>query len=138
MGRPSNWYNMSDDERRAWSRQDREREDAEYERQQAQDRAEQAARDARRSQEAARAARSEYESNAESYREEIDNLQESLCETRLDRDALAEACRYVADMLAQTIPTASGGTETVAQRLAGIGGARAERLILDALKRLDR
>lgn len=36
MSKPNNWYQMTSDERTAWEKQDRARDDAEYERDQAQ------------------------------------------------------------------------------------------------------
>lgn len=47
-------------------------------------------------------------------------------------DKLVEACKYVADMLAQMAP---GDWEevTLAERLADLGGVRAERMVADAL-----
>lgn len=75
----------------------------------------------------------------------VDLLRRLLAETRLEpdgptpqepdpiREQLAEACRYVADMLAQLVP--DGDREvSLAVRLGCMGGARAEHLCLTALQ----
>ena len=47
---------------------------------------------------------------------------------------LEEACRYCLDMLSQQVPTAdTKSLETMADRLAGMGGVRARRLLETAL-----
>lgn len=46
--RPSNWYEMDYHERQAWERQEQERQDLEYDKQRAQEEAEQAQDEARR------------------------------------------------------------------------------------------
>lgn len=104
MSKPRNWYEMDDTQRREWQKQETAREDAEYEREQSERRAEQASRDARRAEEAAKAARYDYDEMSESAQAEIDGLKESLCEARLDRDALLAAIK-------EPIPSAlPGGT----------------------------
>ncbi len=99
MDRPKNWYDMTDTERRAWQQQKSAYDDMEYDRQRAQETAEQAQRDARRAREAANAAReaanaarAEYESNAESDREDAEELRDELRAVKLDRGALLAVC----------------------------------------------
>lgn len=46
---------------------------------------------------------------------------------------LIEACEYTLDVLRQRIPLPGGESEVLATRLAGMGGATAERLLTEAL-----
>lgn len=92
MGRPRNWYDMTDEQRRDWQRQDSAREEAEDNERRANETAEQARRDARRAEESAKAARYDREEQAGSFREEIEELEEALVKVRLERDGLIAAC----------------------------------------------
>lgn len=70
MSKPSNWYNMSWEEQRAWQRAESEREDLEYRARQAQEEAEQVRRDAQRE---ARRAQAQFSAMAEEVNMELED-----------------------------------------------------------------
>jgi hypothetical protein len=78
VNKPSNWYDMDHDQRRAWERQAREAEDLEYERDRARRALEDAEGDHRRARAAARAELSGVQEMMESVAEDLARVQAEL------------------------------------------------------------
>jgi hypothetical protein len=83
--RPSDWYNWSYDQQQAWQRQERERDDEEYRRREAEDALEREQRERRRQKE-------EYRNELESERDYRNGIIE---ECRVANDRWQRALRFI-------------------------------------------
>lgn len=92
MSRPSNWYDMSQDERRRWEQAEAQRQDTEFAAEEAQRRAETAERNLQRRRCEQAAEREDYEQRLEAERAEANELAEELAEVEDQRDELLKAC----------------------------------------------
>jgi hypothetical protein len=90
MNKPSNWYAMDADERRAWERQARAVEDLEYEKEREREGREWAFQRADEVKRQAAAARSAHEEERAGLLDEIDGLRDAAAELALAKQFLKE------------------------------------------------
>ena len=102
MNKPSNWWTMDHDERRAWERQAREVDDLEYEKQRAQEAAEEAQSKVQRQRREHQARTDELLNQQSDLWEQLDAEKEAKVaawlerdELKRQRDALLAACEAV-------------------------------------------
>lgn len=117
--KPDNYWQMDYDERKAWERQEQERQDLEYDKQRAQEEAKQAQADARRSR---LNAQREMASMSEDYGYQIDDLESEIKTLKADKAKLLDVlvilvteCEDRPDIMVQIHQEVSQATELIAK-----------------------
>jgi hypothetical protein len=107
MNRPRNWYDMSDEQRRAWQRQAMEMEDLEYEKDRERQARENAEASAERLRREARAERASYQEEVEGLQDALRQAEEDLAEEKITTALLLASCVEMARLM-EYVPDLTG------------------------------